>query len=219
MYNKTTWTEAFLRFWFLVHHVIPPSDRKHCTLWVKRAMNYGSWFCPFMFQTEKQWSTKWLPRGFCWWLMAPLVFLLQVHKMTHLRSSSPQSQTRQTGRGKRQLRFPNLIFTISPRPLPSSPALTRCASHRTPCWLQTALPWRDRWGTGLCRSAWLETRNALLLPPPPSSFPNGSYQTHQEICDRTVLRPWEDCHQLPQRWRIMCKCFASVRFLSLCACQ
>ncbi|KAM7382499.1 hypothetical protein PAMP_002226 [Pampus punctatissimus] len=26
------------------------------------------------------------------------------------------------------------------------------------------------------------------LPPPPS-FPNGSYQTHQEICDRTILRP------------------------------
>ncbi|KAK2910587.1 hypothetical protein Q8A73_008302 [Channa argus] len=25
-------------------------------------------------------------------------------------------------------------------------------------------------------------------PPHPPSFPNGSYQTHQEICDRTILK-------------------------------
>ena len=49
-----------------------------------------------------------------------------------------------------------------------------------------------------------------LLPPPP--LPNSSYQTHQEICDRTILRSWVDCHQLPQRWRIMC-----ANALHLCA--
>lgn len=53
-----------------------------------------------------------------------------------------------------------LNFTLT-RPL--LPTLTRCASHRTPCWLQRALPLWDRWGAGLCRSAWLEIRNALLL--------------------------------------------------------
>lgn len=54
--------------------------------------------------------------------------------------------------------------------------------------------------------------NKECPPPPPPSIPNGSYQTHQEICDRTILRPWEDCHQLPQRWRIM-----SANALHLCA--
>lgn len=86
------------------------------------------------------------------------------------------------------------------------PSLTRCASHRTPCRLRGEL----------------EIRNAILLhlliplplPPPPPllPFPNGSYQTHQDICDRTMRRLPPTS---PEVEDYECKCFASVHFLSV----
>lgn len=139
----------------------------------------------------------------------------------HFCSSTPKFKTKakrlQASEGTNSS-FPNLNFlNFTLALLLLLPRLTRCASHRTPCWLHQALPlWTlwDRWGAGLCRSAWLEIRNAPPPPPPlpPPSLPNGSYQTHQEICDRTILRPWEDCHRLPQRWRTV-----STNALHLCA--
>lgn len=145
----------------------------------------------------------------------------------HLWNSSLYLKPEQTGRGlenKRSLLSQShfLNFTLT-RPLLHT--LTRCASHKTTCWLQRALPLWDRWGAGFCRVAWLEIRNALLLPPPhplppppppPPSFPNGSYQTHQEICDRTILKTMRRLPPTsPEVEDYECKCFASVCSLSV----
>lgn len=116
---------------------------------------------------------------------------------------------------KRLPRFPKLIFSISPSLVPRLSVLTRCASHRAPCWLRGALPPRRQVRSKLSPISLAGNQECPPPSPPPSppplsSFPNGSYQTHQETRDRTVLRPWEGHHQLAQRLRLMCKCFASV---------
>lgn len=77
------------------------------------------------------------------------------------------------------LSLPHLLNFSPAHPL--LPTLTRCASHRTPCWLQRALPRRGRWESALCRSASPEIRNALLLLP---SF--SSLMTHTKLTRRSV---------------------------------
>lgn len=117
-----------------------------------------------------------------------------------------------------------LNFTLA-RPL--LPALTRCASHRTPCWLQRALPLWDRWGAGFCRSAWLEIRNALhlhllilchhlLLPLLPFLM------AHTKLTRRSVTAPSSDHEKTATNFprggglwaQMLCICA-----LSICACQ
>lgn len=77
------------------------------------------------------------------------------------------------------LSLPHLLNFSPAHPL--LPTLTRCASHRTPCWLQRALPRRGRWESALCRSASPEIRNALLLLP---SF--SSLMAHTKLTGRSV---------------------------------
>lgn len=58
----------------------------------------------------------------------------------------------------------------------------------------------------------------LPPPPPPSSpsFPNGSYQTHQEICDRTILKTMRRLPPTsPEVKDYERKCFASVCSVSV----
>ncbi|KAF3691591.1 hypothetical protein EXN66_Car007266 [Channa argus] len=53
-------------------------------------------------------------------------------------------------------------------------------------------------------------------PPHPPSFPNGSYQTHQEICDRTILKTMRRLPPTsPEVEDYEHKCFASVCSVSV----
>lgn len=93
-----------------------------------------------------------------------LYLMLHVFKWC-IYATHPQFKLKQTSsRLENKLTFLSqshfLSFTLS---RPFLLMLTRCASHRTPCRLQRALPLWDRWGAGFCRSAWLEIRNAFLL--------------------------------------------------------
>lgn len=139
--------------------------------------------------------------------------------MMHLWNSSLYLKPEQTGCGlenKRTLLSQSHFLNFTPaRPLLHT--LTRCASHTTTCWLHRALPLWDRWGAGFCRAAWLDIRNALLLHLLLLFLRLLSFlMAHTKLTRRSVTapssKPWEDCHQLPQRWRIM-----SANALHLCA--
>lgn len=174
---------------------------------------------PFMFQTAAQWRKEWLSRGLCWWVMT-------LHNFTALDSENETSMRRLHSFKPRQTgcRLEGKLTSFSqfhPRSSPPPHANEMCQSQDTlPAAESIASAGQVRSGPlpiSLAGNQECPPTTSTTSTPTPPSLANGSYQTHQEICDRTVLRPWEACHQLPQRWRIMCKCFASVCFLSVYA--
>lgn len=210
---------------------IPPSDRKHCTLRFKRAVNYGLRFSPGRksFHVLNCWAVK-EGMALTWHLLMSYGSLVRFCcvrciEMMHLCNSSPRFPPKQTGcRLENKLTLLSqahfLNFTLT-RPL--LPAVTRCASHRTPCWLQRALPLWGRWRAGFCRSAWLEIRNSLLLflllllllllP---------FLMAHTKLTRRSVTAPSSDHEKTATNFprggglwaQMLCICV-----LSICACQ
>ena len=114
-----------------------------------------------MYQIAGQWKTEWLCRGFSWWV-ARCWMHWNAAFMQHTLPPPKPIQISCNHENKLSQLSQSHFLSFSPA-CPLLPALTRCASHRTPCRLHRALPLWDRWGAGFCRSAWLEIRNALLL--------------------------------------------------------